>query len=396
MSQTLPPSRLTDVLRRNSMRTLKRHAAELAAASTMLPTEAIHTRFLRNHFLISPKALHLLVDELTLSRHHLFAVYKPPFCPMRCAEAHSNYHKVSVESFINAAMGSQLVLPTLARTLSPKEVHVRVLNDVDAFASGPVLVSVADKHPHATSLKGFTFEYDVLVAGHILATTTTTGGGGGSRRIPTEALFPASESDGGKVAAGEVEEAVESSAPAGDGDCECVFDVVQHGYYSVHPVSLLNVKITSPPSPLPPSMEDFVRNTLETCVIGDPVALGEFITASQQGNSPAPSPPSPSPSRSGRTLAGTRTEAPAMPLLHSRVVTMRGDCDFPRVFTHLREVSFRVPEHDVQGAVIAEKKVEFHCRKCFHGLLRRNRSYSLKASRIGILDGTWTPASEYL
>lgn len=377
MTSKTPSRRLTDVLRSNSKEVLLGNAAKLAQVSASLPPDVIKTRFMRNMHLISPKSLQLLCDEAVLSRWCTFAVYKPPFCPMRRAEACGNYHKVSVESFVAAALRSRTVQPVVQRELRPEEVNVRVLNNVDTCASGPVVVTVADRHAFSTSLRDFTMRYDVLVAGHVPL----------SEPLPVEAdhLFASShnndktsqscrdENHGTEATArSSTAETSFSSPPLASSSCVCTFQVKRNAYYSVHPVSLVEFTIVSPPTALPPRIEAFVREHLSTFVLGDPDAP---VTA---------------------PTGTTRDEAQEAAKFSWNVVAMRGDCDFPRVFTHLREVSINADVMDAMGAVVSKKAIDFHCRKCFEPILQRERIYSLKGRRIGLLDGSWRPEAEFM
>ncbi|CBH11440.1 hypothetical protein, conserved [Trypanosoma brucei gambiense DAL972] len=361
MTSKTPSRRLTDVLRSNSKETLLRNAAELARVSASLSPEGIQTRFMRNQHLISPKSLRLLYDATIFSRWCAFAVYKPPFCPMRRAEASSNYHHVSVESFVEAAVRSRDVYPSIQREIRPDEVKVRVVNDINVFSSGPVVVTVADRHSFTRTLKGFTMRYDVLVAGHLPLTEP--------RAVATERLFPpVCAAEGSAVLHDTTGQTTSDgcSSSALSSSCVCTYQVKRNAYYSVHPVSLVEFTIIAPPTPLPPTIELFVRTHLDTCVIGDP--SGATADAEE--------------SRAAKSSLG--------------VIAMRGDCDFPRVFTHLRELSINTDVADSAGDVVSQKAIEFHCRNCFEPILQRERIYSLKRRRVGLLDGAWTPEAEYM
>ncbi|KAH8607074.1 hypothetical protein ERJ75_001451700 [Trypanosoma vivax] len=370
MTSKTPSRRLTDVLRSNSKEVLRRNAAELARASASLTPEELETRFTRNQRLISPKSLCLLYDSTTLARWCVFAVYKPPFCPMRRAESYMNYHRVSVESFVSAALRSREVYPVLARELSPQEVNVRVVHDLDTLASGPVVVTIADRHEFSRTLKDFTMRYDVLVAGHSPLTEP--------REVAVEQLFTPPQGSSSSVAdvEGQTASAVREECSAGTSgatasaslwaSCRCTVQVKRNAYYAMHPVSFLEFVITSPPTSLPPCIESYVREHMETCVLGDPEATS--VVKGFFG-----------PSKSSKG-----------------VVELRGDCDFPRVFTHLREVSIRADVADAAGGVAGEKIIDFHCRNCFEPILQRERIYSLKRRRICLLDGSWAPDVEFL
>ncbi|ORC91131.1 uncharacterized protein TM35_000061360 [Trypanosoma theileri] len=385
MTSKAPSRRLTDILHSNSKETLRRNAAELARVSASLPSTDMQTRFLRNQHLINPKSLHLLCDETILSRWCTFAVYKPPFCPMRRVEADGNFHNVSVESFISAALRSRSVQPILQRELQPKEMKVRVVNNVDIYASGPVIVTIADRHNFSTSLRDFTMKYDVLVAGHATLTEPVS--------VDAEKLFtfPSqvennrnkeknNDNDNTSIGRRITREGISASSLS---KCVCTYQVKRNAYYAVHPVSLIEFTITAPPTPLPPQIESFVREHLSTFVLGDPEASATATTPISKEKK----------KKSELTISTDKIQATKTAW---SVVAMRGDCDFPRVFTHLREVNINADVPDVSGSVAAKKKIEFHCRKCFEPILQQERVYSLKGRRIGLLDGSWTPESEFL
>lgn len=466
MTARPPTRRLVDVLKQNSKRTLERHATELAAAASSLYAEDIQTRFLRNQFLINPKALQLLRNDDLLTRWHVFGLYKPPFCPMRKRDASDNYHHVSVESFVESALHSKSIYPLLRRTLSPAEVQVRVLYNLDAFASGPVLVSLSNHYRFATSLATTTMEYDVLVSGHLPVHAT-----GNHTKMDMRLLFPsvASGSDCSSAQtssnrnAGATTE-TDSTGSAGVSS-EAYYEVKENGYYSVHPVSLLNVVVRAPPTSQPPALERFAREQLGTCVVGDPLVVGELMQLREysQASSRSHGLKSQSGGVDSRTSgaegafskatidevdkAATRdaaAHAAAVKLAaNPHIVSMRGDCDFPRVFMHLREVrvdtsaeqlhlsttvdnevatnssansgayggggagghvAFSFPlnsgasplTQQQQDTFAQNQGIELHCRKCFNGLVQKQLSSSVKSRRIGLLDGTWTPQTEYL
>nr|CCC90730.1 unnamed protein product [Trypanosoma congolense IL3000] len=356
MTARTPSRRLTDVLRSNSKESLLRNATDLARVSASLNPEEIQTRFMRNKLLISPKSLQLLYDATIFSRWCAFAVYKPPFCPMRREESRSNFHRVSVESFVEAALRSRDIHPMIQREIPPQDIKIRVVNDVDEVASGPVVVTVADRHHFTRSLEGFTMRYDVLVAGHLPLTEPRT--------VTAENLFPSLRSGDGDCAppAGKTGTAAGGASAL----CACTYQVKRNAYYSVHPVSLVEIAISSPPFPLPPRIELFVREHLGTFVIGDPAANTVAADGSQAAKS------------------------------SWGVIAMRGDCDFPRVFTHLREVLINTDLTGATGDVTVHKPISFHCRNCFEPVLQRERIYSLKQRRVALLDGSWTPEAEFL
>ncbi|KPI88851.1 hypothetical protein ABL78_2045 [Leptomonas seymouri] len=416
MTNRPPTRRLVDVLRQNSKQTLERHAAELAAVTSSLEAEAIQTRFLRNQFLINPKSLHLFANEELLSRWHVFGLYKPPFCPMRRGAAGDNFHHVSVESFVESALRSKSIYPVLRSVLTPAETQVCVLYNLDTFASGPVLVSLSKRYQFATSLATATMEYDVLVSGHLPVHAT-----GNHTAVDVHELFPCASHSCAPSSEGSLSQGRIDAKTGALASTEAYYEVKANGYYSVHPVSLLNFVIRSPPTSHPPALERFAREQLGTCVIGDPLVMGELmqLRAYEQPfsrNSDATTVRSSSrsfvqaPAAHGRPLSGdTAAHAAAMRLAaNPHIVSMRGDCDFPRVFVHLRELRVDtsgersatlpgIPAQEQQQAEVAPKQgIELHCRKCFDGLVQKQLTASFKSRRIGLLDGTWTPSTEFL
>lgn len=428
MTSRPPTRRLVDVLRQNSKKTLDRHAAQLAAAASSLAAEAIQTRFLRNQFLINPKAVHLLCDPDHLARWHVFGVYKPPFCPMRRSEAADNYHGVSIESFVEAALQSNTIYPVLRRAVKPSDVRVRVLYNLDSFASGPVLVSVSDTHRFTTSLATTTMQYDALVYGHL-----PVHGTGNHTSIDTAMLFPGASPS--------------SAVPPAVASTSAHYEVKENGYYSVHPVSLLHVVIRSPPTSQPPALERFARELLGTCVVGDPLVMGELMRLRSKPDAATGHDTAEGASTSqhrahhhhhdgaSHESDGAARAAALKMAANPHIVSMRGDCDFPRVFMHLREVNVDTtgetpsadaaasgaaasasleagfapphamhygssaalsPTHEHAERFAQQQGIQLHCRKCFDGLVQKQLTASFKSRRIGLLDGTWTPQTEFL
>jgi hypothetical protein len=459
MTSRPPTRRLVDVLKQNSKQILEKHATDLAASAASLHAEAIQTRFLRNQFLIHPKSLQLLADESMLTRWHVFGVYKPPFCPMRKSDAHDNYHHVSVESFVESALRSKVVYPILRRVLAPSELQVRVLYNLDTFASGPVLVALSNYFEFATSLATTAMEYDVLVSGHLPVHAT-----GNHTKIDVAHLFPSTP---GTRPSATLADPTTQRRLYKDGDTpsvsspspfEAFYEVKENGYYSVHPVSLLNVVVKAPPTPHPPALQRFAREKLGTCIVGDPLVMGELMQLREYTEAPTPSQSGidtkndihntrkkgAGAERGGRVVAASGDaaahEAAVKLAANPHIVSMRGDCDFPRVFEHLRELRvdtrneqsrcppsldttsahefrgncssgssmmFQLPlgkmasdaqqqQRQRQDAFAQNVGIELHCRKCFHGLVRRQLTSSFKSRRIGLLDGTWTPQAEFL
>ncbi|KPA85372.1 hypothetical protein ABB37_01689 [Leptomonas pyrrhocoris] len=447
MTSRPPTRRLVDVLKQNGKQTLERHAVDLAAAASSLQAEAIQTRFLRNQFLISPKSLHLLASEDLLSRWHVFGVYKPPFCPMRKSAAADNFHHVSVESFVEAALRSKSIYPVLRRALTPAEMQVRVLYNLDTFASGPVLVALSNHYQFAASLATTTMEYDVLVSGHLPVHAT-----GNHTKIDVQQLFPGVPLARASSSAEPFSAGKQTDITAASTSAEAYYEVKENGYYSVHPVSLINLVIEAPPTSQPPALERFAREQLHTCIVGDPLVMGELmhIRASEQapsriGNRKETKEVTNSSRSSSQTSAadsralssdGAAHAAAVKLAANPHIVSMRGDCDFPRVFLHLRTarvdtsgeqrrpavlqdpastntsgkggtplaynfsmsgLSFPEKQQQQQQDEFAQKQgIELHCHKCFNGLVQKQLTSSFKSRRLSLLDGTWTPQAEFL
>lgn len=346
-----PPQRLVDVLKKNRPEVLRSHAQNLAALQTALSASAVETRFRQNTVLISPKALHLLHAADNLRKYGVFAIYKPPFCPMKRQEANRNYHKVSVESFLSAALSSRDILPVIRETLRPSEMNVRVLYSLADEASGPVVASLHDKFNFSHSTNALTFHYQMLVAGHLSLSEEM-------QQLQSDGLhvlFPESTT----------EKLSSSSASC---------SVLSTGFYAHHAVSLVNVRVASPPSALPPALGEFTKRVLGTFIIGDPAMLSTH-------------PPIPLP----------------------KGFSLRGDCDFPRVFVHLREVEVNT---DLDGAAAkdrgstsssstsegdrgqATEKITFSCNNCLEPIVQTKQVFGLKGISMNIRDGSWTPMSE--
>eukprot|EP00796_Vickermania_ingenoplastis_P008285 gene8285-5804_t len=338
-----PPCRLVDVLRKNSPSALRRQAEQLATLYTDLPPEVLSSRYRQNSHLVPPKALRLLVQQEALRRHGVFAVYKPPFCPMKRSEAR-NHHRVSVESFITAALSSREVLPIVRETMDPRQIKVTVPYSLAKEASGPVLVSLRGDVPAQLQLS-----YQIFVAGHHKTEEKPTA-------VDPRLLYPL----------------LSSQASASLSPDSCTHRVTATGYYAHHPVSLLEVEIAGPPCATPPALSAFVKQKLKTFVMGDPSALGKSagVDALPSG------------------------------------FALQGDADFPRVFIHLRNtrllVSGAAPSHGSGAARegtlpdTTDGDPQFHCNNCFEPVFQRSRTHGLKGISLHIHDGSWSPISELL
>lgn len=351
MSKQLPPHRLADVLKRNSPARLKRHAAELGALQAALPPSTWKSRFSQNKALVSPKALRLLVYPQVLQETGLFAIYKPPFCPMKRTEANANYHRVSLESFLSAALSSRDVYPHI-RHLSREGTRVRVLNTLATEASGPVVVSVSardsDKPLAFQPKKEYhpALHYQLLVAGHLPVEKDATVMLTNSASV----LYPS----------------IAEPEPSFQ------YRVSQNGYYAHHPVSLVEVRIPCSLGclPAPPLLSHFTAHCLDTYVIGE----------------------------DGASKSSSGDEA-SMTAKRPAAAALRGDRDFPRVFCHLEQaVMEEVSPSPDSGASRNEEEEEivFHCRNAFEPVIQAEKVYGLKGISINIHDGGWTPMSELL
>ncbi|EPY34051.1 hypothetical protein AGDE_08041 [Angomonas deanei] len=362
---TKPGSKLIDVLHLNSKETLERHSRELAEVASHIPADLIQTRFLRNNFLISPKSLFLLhqtprtnYTNVNFTKWNLFGIYKPPFCPMKAAEAGDNYHKVSVESFLQASLQSAALGDLMNKKFAPGCTHppkIRVLNSISKFGSGPVLVSVSDEHSFSTSLEPMQQTYEVLVYGHLPVD--------GKHDIAVEDLFHPPSDDNGSEPKPTLK--VLSST-------KCSYEVKSNVYYAVHAVSLVEIHVHSPPTASPPFIESFVYRHLHTFVVGDPQTMGDVLAKQGSGADSSDTP----------TVKG---------------LAMRGDLDFPRVFNHLREVTLTAEERDDRNQPTGAKtEIKFECKKCFDSVLEKKLLHTLKKKKMKILDGSWTPESEFI
>lgn len=368
MTSKLPTRRLSDIFNQTSMKSASRDAREAKRAMESIHAKELSTRFMRNMFLIDPKHLQLLCDHDNLKRARLFAIYKPPFCPMRRSEATENYHRVSVESYLNAVLKSREIYPTLLeidqaasdklrkkqkldplgsqaasdeRGAGPPSVNVKVLNDLDLFSSGPVVISLTEVEGVPRTLRHGSVHYDVLIFGHETKLDR-------QEEVPLDALFPSVP-----------QEVLQKAATDRERPMRATFTVDRIGYYSVHPVSLVKISIYSPVTSRPPEITKYVSSFRNTFVVGDMTALGKE-----------------DPSRANVTLKNGNI--------------LRGDCDFSRVFVHARQASIETEVFDAAGKAIATKSIDFHCKKCFEPLILGDRPVSIKQQKIQLIDGMWT------
>lgn len=368
MSKNRSTIRLVDVLKRNSPQALQRHAEQLAVLRTAFPPGVMESRSRQNSFLISPKSLHVMIDQDVLRHSGVFAVYKPPFCPMKRSEAHENYHRVSVESFVHAAIKSRDIAPIMREMADPAEINIRVLYNLARESSGPVLISLLAKDSFVLSLRHYRFLYQLLVAGHLSVQEKS------QTMTPEEAswLYP--------------------GAPLGESFFQ--YRVVEIGYYAHHPVSLVEVDLVSPSSAKPPALDEFVRKVLHTFIVGDTMSTGAGSSPHGKVNSHA----------------------------LEMSIALRGDCDFPRVFTHLHSVqcsknlthwsasptsgkesieqesspTSASPLHFSEEENTVEK-FGFACRKCLESIFHpKVPRHGLKRMSMNIRDGSWSPMLENL
>lgn len=379
-----PPYRLVDVLKKNRPEVLKRHAEQLAVLHTALPPEVMQTRFRQNSVLVSPKSLHLLVQPEVLQRWGVFGVYKPPFCPMKRMDAHQNYHHVSVESFVSAALSSRDVLTNIRHALRGP-MKVRVLYSLATECSGPVLVSLKEDLPLAHSMRHVHLSYQLLVAGHLTIDATETTKPVEPRLL--SALYPKSSLSSSSC--------FSSSSFQAPPSPSVTYRIARNGYYAHHPVSLVEIEIRSPSSPSPPSLGAFVAAACGSFIIGDPTGLLQYENNAKN-----------------RLKQRSTSSLPHDPNNH---FTLRGDCDFPRVFAHLQQVQCDTglvssPSPSSKAEPFNSEKMSgisahsdkdlhemsFHCTNCFEPIFQPKPVYGLKGITMNIRDGSWSPMSEML
>lgn len=397
-----PPFRLVDVLKKNRPDVLKRHAEQLAVLQTALPPEVMQTRFRQNSVLISPKSLHLLVQPDVLRRWGVFAVYKPAFCPMKRSEAHHNYHRVSLESFVSAALSSRDIVTHVRDTLSSR-MKVRVLYSLATECSGPVVISLKDDVPLAHSMHHLHMSYQLLVAGH-LPIDTASPASLEEDEFLLSTLFPeiplrsSSSVPGSRTPYGTASSFHTSSSPSPS----VTYRVARNGYYAHHPVSLVELEIVAPPSPTPPFLSAFVATVFHSFIIGDPSGL----LAHEKNDSTNEE------RQKGSSIRGSSSMSPSSK--ENNRFELHGDCDFPRVFAHLHQVrcstgllsSSLSSTETFFGEKEAKKsspssdedlhRMHFQCANCFEPIFQSNPMYGLKGISMNIRDGSWSPISEAL
>lgn len=141
-----------------------------------------------------------------------------------------------------------------------------------------------------------------------------------------------------------------------------------HGFYGMHPVTLLRISIFNPSTSVAPSIESFVHNVTGSFVIGDPMAMGASGCSKAFGDNPY-------------------------------LKRLRGDKDFPRVFVHLRKVGFAVYERNWKAAsgdasssvwMSNPKWLEFACNHTIEPLMSDTQMHP-KKGKLTITDGLWHP-----
>lgn len=398
-----PPFRLVDVLKKNRPEVLKRHAEQLAVLQTALPPEVMQTRFRHNSVLISPKSLHLLVQPDVLRRWGVFAVYKPPFCPMKRANAHPNYHRVSLESFVSAALSSRDIAPYVRDTLHSR-LKVRVLYSLATEYSGPVMISLKDDIPLAHSMHHTHMSYQILIAGHPPIDTASPTSPEEeafllSTLYPDVSLQSSSSVPGNQTPCGTASSFSSTASPSPS----VSYRVARNGYYAHHPVSLVELEIGAPPTPTPPCLSAFVAAVFHSFIIGDPSGL--LSHEKDGGKSEAPQ------KRTSTKISSCMTCASR----ENNRFGLHGDCDFPRVFAHLHQVrcstgllsssslcsteSFFSENEAKKASTSSDEelhKMHFQCANCFEPILQSNPMYGLKGISMNIRDGSWSPISEAL
>lgn len=381
-----PPHRLVDVLKKNSPKALRKHAEQLAVLQKALPPEVLETRYRHNSYLISPKSLHLMVQPDVLRRWGVFAIYKPAFCPMKRKDARLNYHQVSVESFLSAALSSREVLPVVRETLDPRKVRVRVLYSLDTEVSGPVMVTLNDAFPFVRSMQYVRLSYQLLVAGHLPVDDAMRPMDANLVKV----LYPTLPS---------VLDSPPSTSTTSTSTATPVFEyrVKQAGFYAHHPVSMVELQLSAPPSAAPPRLQAFVDAAFQSFIIGDSTAMMDVGRAKRPQSTNTSSSFGASPSSNGFDASGSVGPASFV---------LRGDCDFPRVFAHLRQVTCEsglTTSSTTPGEIPKQKKpeekenvMEFQCNQCFEPIVQAKQVYGLKGISMNIHDGCWSPMSEML
>lgn len=339
--------RLVDLLKQTTPDSQKKEVETKSKIEHFLQESGCDTRFLTNRFVIAPKSMALLDEDdgtgQALQTHKMFAVYKPPFCPMRREDAIENFHKVSVEGFVDHALCSQKVLPVIRgmqqlKKTSPdaKEtppLTVRVLNELELYSSGPVVIAM-NQPSFVGSLRGAELGYDVLVYDHLLRAKRQT------QPIPMDMLYS--------------DEELVGSMPETRAESQLVAD----GYYGPHPASLMRVTIFSPPSARPPALNAYAEQLLGTFIVGDPTKP---------------------------TLDYKKS---------TTMVPPRGDADFSRVFEHLSTISLLVKDGSAGGEAGKDAKISFTCHSMFQNLLAESHRSTGGKRSVTAFDGMWTPLQQ--
>ena len=197
------PSKLSDIFNMTNAVVRPRKDGSSSRLGRTLDIDGITSRYRRNELLVDPRSFHLMTDFDTLRKYKLFGVYKPPFAPMRRTESYENYHRVSAESYISAALKSrdmETVVAVLKRGEDPSApyrapssfdtrtstsssssasasaadaaaggadgLQIRVVNDLPAEAAGPLLVHINDANTYVHN--DFTrYHFEALVHGHV-------------------------------------------------------------------------------------------------------------------------------------------------------------------------------------------------------------------------------------
>jgi hypothetical protein len=366
------PRKLVDVIKQTSPEYLKKGTTQARRAMQEILGEELQTRFMRNHFLVDPKSLQLMVDHDKVNLYRTFAVYKPAFCPMRRAQADENYHRVSIESFINAALKSSDLSAVLrkireedvkASASAPREVlqgglggegtaevpssvRLRVINDFPLFYSGPVLIALQEGPGRPSSLRRGVVHYDVLTFGHDVPKETED-------TVDPSHLFPG-------IDQARLDAAVKHPVTP----MRCSLKVDRIGYYAMHPVTLLRMSVFHSITASAPDIVRYVSKYRNTFVVGDAEATADQAPSGGARGNP-------------RFAYGN---------------VSRGDFDLPRVFVHARCVSVDVDVLNPQQEVVGSKAVEFHCRNCFEPLVNPEKSMMIKKNKIQLIDGSWSKA----
>jgi hypothetical protein len=311
-------------------------------------------------------------------RGRLWALYKPPFVPMKAKHAdpqnaeraqnsetvqvtHRFYsHGVSVEGYLHRTLKPYPVTDQPIQLTIPYEVDDRYSGLVTVIVSTGVRDDIRFSWSE-TLRAGLILCYDMLLHGHIPKFS--------SLEIPQSILYPHKDLDDENIwKIRNHHSAFEGAADSARGlQPTALCSVKRHAYYGPYPVTLVTLQIINPPSAHPPRLRSLLAmKELNAHVVGDPdtYAFGAPVVAGA-GN---------------HTLtAGT----------------------FPRVMVHLRKAQVY---NTLEGPIDEEHKSQADPNRLSDFALLANFNCSggiahhsmlstepMPRSVITINDGRWTP-----